>query len=53
MLGIGAVEALLREHGHVAMPDLVDVLVQSALKWAPRPEDDITVVALRHHAGAW
>lgn len=48
LLGIEAVMRLVAEHGDRAAGELVEALVQRALAWSPRPEDDITVVALRH-----
>jgi PAS domain S-box-containing protein len=50
MLGIEAAARLLAEHGELPAGELVEALVQRSLRWAPRPEDDITVVALRHRA---
>ena len=50
LLGIEAVAKLLAEHGDLAAGELVDALVQHSLRWQAAPEDDITVVALRHRA---
>jgi sigma-B regulation protein RsbU (phosphoserine phosphatase) len=56
VFGLEAVKRLLAERageGSGALPgELVGELVQESLRWSPRPEDDMTVVALRHH-DAW
>jgi PAS domain S-box-containing protein len=50
MLGIDAATKLLAEHGDGAAGDVVEALVQQSLQWSSRPEDDMTVVALRHRS---
>ncbi len=50
MFGIEAARRLLAEHGDRAAGELVEELVGRSLRWSARPEDDMTVVALRHRA---
>jgi PAS domain S-box-containing protein len=52
MFGIEAATRLLAERGDGTACELVDALVQQSLRWSARPEDDITVVALRHRSEA-
>ena len=52
MFGMEAARQLLAERGDLDPGDLIDALVQASLRWSPRPEDDMTVVALRHR-DAW
>jgi sigma-B regulation protein RsbU (phosphoserine phosphatase) len=47
-LGLDAAVQLLAERADAPAGDLVDALLQQTLRWAPTPEDDMTVLALRH-----
>jgi len=50
MFGIAAATQLLAERGGGAAAEVVEALVQHSLQWSPLPEDDVTVVALRHRS---
>ena len=50
MLGIEAATRLLAERGDRAAGEVVEALMQQSLRWSGAPEDDMTVVALRHRA---
>jgi PAS domain S-box-containing protein len=50
MLGIEAATRLVAERADGAAGELVEALVQQSLRWSASPEDDITVVVLRHRA---
>lgn len=47
-LGIEAATRLVAERADGAAGELVEALVQQSLRWSAMPEDDITVVVLRH-----
>jgi PAS domain S-box-containing protein len=52
MFGIEAARRLVAERGGEEAGAIVEALVQASLAWCARPEDDLTVVALRHR-DAW
>lgn len=52
MFGIEAVERLIAERCERPAAELVDALLAGALHWCSAPEDDMTVVALRHRDAA-